>query len=97
MQYSEMILKGLMYISSFVYSAALVSVSVVFMKICGMFVKENDKCETCRKCKTKRGQSRNDTRSKRETPKESDEERMLRIELENIDKFYTNEAQREVE
>lgn len=97
MQYSEMILKGLMYISSFVYSAALISVSAVFMKICGMFVKGNDKCETCRKCKTKRGQSRNATRSKREPHEESDEKRMLRIELENIDKFYTNEAQREVE
>lgn len=97
MQYSEMILKGLMYISSFVYSAALISVSVVFMKILGIFVKENDKCETCRECKTKPGQSRNAPQGKREPHEESDEERMLRIELENIDKFYTNEAQREVE
>ncbi len=97
MQYSEMILKGLMYISSFVYSAALISVSVVFMKICGMFAKGNDKCETCRKCKNKKSKNRNATRSKREPHEESDEERMLRLELENIDKFYTNEVQREVE
>lgn len=84
MQYLEMGLRGLMYVSLCLFCVSLIRVSAMLEKM----MKNKNPI---------RGKPITKQKRKKDEYKESDEERKLRIELENIDAFYTGRAQREVE
>lgn len=101
----QIILGGLIYISSFLFTISAITVLLVMLKtVCNIAKCCRHRCDGCESL-----QSSNIARHKANAKKsnkpngqpsgfpESDEARKLRIELENIDAFYTGRAQKEVE